>query len=129
MESIGSRLKQARKASRLTMQQVHESTGLSKGNISNFENNKFKPSADALVLLSELYDVSIDWILKGEAFPQESSEQSIYPPEDKEMYAMYSQLTMENKLEIKGMIRLLLSKQNAKNETISSGSIFKDNAS
>ena len=34
-------------------------------NLSIIENDKTKPSADALIVLSELYEVSADWILKG----------------------------------------------------------------
>jgi transcriptional regulator with XRE-family HTH domain len=65
-ETIGSRLKVARTIKDLNIPQVSEKTGISKGNLSVIENDKTKPSADALIVLSELYEVSADWILKGE---------------------------------------------------------------
>ncbi len=70
-ETIGTRLKLARNNKKLTIPQVSEKTGISKGNLSVIENDKTKPSADALTLLSELYGVSVDWILKGETKKQD----------------------------------------------------------
>jgi len=64
--SIGARLKAVRELKNLTIPQVWEKTGISKGNISIMENDKTKPSADALIKLSELYGVTTDWILFGE---------------------------------------------------------------
>lgn len=69
-ETIGSRLKLARTMKNLNIPQVYEKTGISKGNLSVIENDKTKPSADALIALSELYEVSVDWILKGEVEKQ-----------------------------------------------------------
>lgn len=65
-DTIGTRLKLARVSKNLTIPQVAEKTGISKGNLSTLENDKTKPSADALTLLSDVYGVSVDWILKGE---------------------------------------------------------------
>ncbi len=66
IDTIGTRLKLARNSRNLTIPQVSEKTGISKGNLSIIENDKTKPSADALTLLSDLYGVSVDWVLKGE---------------------------------------------------------------
>jgi transcriptional regulator with XRE-family HTH domain len=41
-------------------------SGISSGNISGFETGRYLPSAKALVLLSKIYNVTTDWILKGE---------------------------------------------------------------
>ncbi len=65
LQRVAQRLKTAREAARLTIAAVAENTDLSKGNISSWENAKFFPGAWALVQLSELYGVSIDWILTG----------------------------------------------------------------
>lgn len=63
---IAHRLKEARQAKGLKIRQVEELTGLKNGNISCWENGKYLPSALALASLSNIYDVSVDWILKGE---------------------------------------------------------------
>lgn len=66
LETIGQRLRALRITHNLTIPQVSEKTGLSKGNLSSIETDKNKPSANALILLAELYGVSADWILFGE---------------------------------------------------------------
>lgn len=63
---ISNRLKNARIAKGLKIRQVEELTGLKNGNISCWENGKYLPSALALASLSNVYGVSVDWILKGE---------------------------------------------------------------
>ena len=66
LSTIGARLRKAREAKNFTMDTIHELTGLHKSNLSGHEKNKSKPSANALIALSDLYGVSTDWILKGE---------------------------------------------------------------
>lgn len=66
MDSIGERIRWARKNKKLTMTEVSELTGLSTGNISELENNKFMPSSTALLSFKKVLDVSIDWLLTGE---------------------------------------------------------------
>ena len=63
--TIGSRLRQARNAKDLTIPEVSDKTGISRGNLSHLENDKGKPSSEALINLSGLYEISTDWILKG----------------------------------------------------------------
>lgn len=63
--SIGQRLKERRLELGITQKEVEKYTSLSSGNISCIENNQYKPSAEALIKLSEIYDCSTDWILKG----------------------------------------------------------------
>lgn len=70
--TAGKRLKEARLSNKLTMGDVEAATGITKGNISSFENDRYKPSAEPLVLLSKLYKVSIDWILTGAETTQPS---------------------------------------------------------
>lgn len=64
--TIGQRLKSIRVARNLKPKDVNEKTGISLGNLHSLEHDKIKPSADALIKLSELYGVTTDWILFGE---------------------------------------------------------------
>ena len=66
LETIGQRLRTLRTTHNLTIPEVNQKTGISKGNLSAIETDKNKPSANALIQLSELYGVSSDWILFGE---------------------------------------------------------------
>lgn len=62
--------------------------------ISNIENDKNNPSADIIIALSEYFNVSTDWILKGKEFvkieyPQAVNHLKIMPrtlEEDNEFY-------------------------------------------
>lgn len=67
MDSFGKRLEKARKDKGYTQEDL--ATKLEKKNnktISNWENDLSKPHADDLLILANLLDVSIDWLMKGE---------------------------------------------------------------
>ncbi len=64
-KEIGQRLRILRITNKLNAGEIHKLTGISTGNTSSMETGKTFPSAYALIKLSELYNVSTDWILKG----------------------------------------------------------------
>lgn len=65
MDSIGERVRAARKESGYTMKQLHDLTGLSTGNISDIENGRNTPSVAAVVALGGALRCSLDWLLMG----------------------------------------------------------------
>lgn len=73
MKTIGSRIKNLRLKHNLSIQQLAEIVGKSKGNISGYENDKFEPSAQTIIAIAEYFSVSTDWILKGEKFQNQNS--------------------------------------------------------
>ena len=77
MDTIGSRIRTARKAKGLTMKQLHDLTGLSTGNISDIENGHYTPSVAALVPLKQALGCSIDWLLSGDTEGTPISEHPI----------------------------------------------------
>lgn len=62
---IGSKLKEARTKTEFTQEQVAEEIGVSRQTISNWENGKSYPDIVSVIRLSDLYDVSLDYLLKG----------------------------------------------------------------
>lgn len=66
MDTVGKRLRAARQKYGYTMQQLHDLTGLSTGNISDIEHDRNTPSVSSLIPLSKALDLSLDWILTGE---------------------------------------------------------------
>ena len=62
---IGSKLKEARMRTDFTQEQVSEAIGVSRQTISNWENEKSYPDIVSVIKLSDLYDVSLDYLLKG----------------------------------------------------------------
>lgn len=66
MEASGKRLKALRKQAEKTQEQVAEAVGLEPGTISRIERGVKGMSIDSLLMFSEIYGVSTDYILKGD---------------------------------------------------------------
>ena len=64
---IGKKLKAARSRAGLTQEQVAEHLFVSRQTISNWENEKSYPDIVSVVRLSDLYSISLDELLKGDA--------------------------------------------------------------
>lgn len=63
---IGDKLKNARANVFLTQEDVAENIHVSRQTISNWENNRSYPDIISIILLSDLYQVSLDELLKGD---------------------------------------------------------------
>ena len=63
---IGSKIKAARLEKKLTQEQVAELLGVSRQTISNWENEKSYPDIISVIKMSDCYEVSLDYLLKGE---------------------------------------------------------------
>ena len=63
---IGSKIKAARIEKKLTQEQVAELLGVSRQTISNWENEKSYPDIISVIKMSEYYDISLGYLLKGE---------------------------------------------------------------
>ncbi len=66
MEASGKRLKALRKQVGKTQEQIAEAVGLEPGTISRIERGAKGMSIDSLLMFSEIYGVSTDYILKGD---------------------------------------------------------------
>ena len=66
MVASGKRLKALRKQTGKTQEQVAEAVGLEPGTISRIERGAKGMSIDSLLMFSEIYRVSTDYILKGD---------------------------------------------------------------
>ena len=64
---IGTKLSQARIGAKLTQEQVAAALGVSRQTISNWETGKTYPDIVSVIKLSDLYEVSLDHLLKGKA--------------------------------------------------------------
>lgn len=61
---IGNRLKAARQKANFTQGEAAEALGVSRQTVSNWENNKTYPELSAVVNMSDLYELSLDELLK-----------------------------------------------------------------
>lgn len=64
---IGQTLKQARQARALTQEEVAQRLGVSRQTVSNWENNHSYPDIASVIALSDLYSLTLDELLKGDA--------------------------------------------------------------
>ena len=62
---IGDKLKKARMDKNMTQEEVAEKIFVSRQSISNWENNKTYPDIGNVIALSDLYQISLDELLKG----------------------------------------------------------------
>ncbi|WP_052144908.1 helix-turn-helix domain-containing protein [Halalkalibacter okhensis] len=65
MEHIGERIKKTRHAAKLKQKEFAQTIRMSQGSLSDLEIGRNKPSIETLVGISELYNVTIDWLIKG----------------------------------------------------------------
>ncbi|WP_113671147.1 helix-turn-helix domain-containing protein [Vallitalea guaymasensis] len=65
MNTIGERIKYLRETKNLTQKQLSEFTNINRGNLSNYEKNRVLPASNTIISLSDFFNVSCDWILKG----------------------------------------------------------------
>lgn len=63
---VGERLKERRNELTMTQDFVAEKLGITRQTISNWENGRSYPDIDRIIRLSELYDLSLDELLKGD---------------------------------------------------------------
>lgn len=66
MKNLGSRLKTLRQKKQLTQAELADILSVTKSMISAYENNIRMPSYDILIHLSQLFDVSTDFLLCNE---------------------------------------------------------------
>lgn len=64
MMNIGEKLKQARLADNLTQEEVAGKVGVSRQTMSNWENGKSYPDIASLIILSDVYGMTLDSLLK-----------------------------------------------------------------
>lgn len=64
---IAERLKQARSKAGMTQDQVAEKIMVSRVTLSHWENGRSLPDIASLIALSELYDISLDELVKGDS--------------------------------------------------------------
>ena len=75
--NIGDKIKNAREENKLTQTQASESLMVSRQTISNWENVKSLPDILSVIRMSELYQISLDELLKGDKAMMDKIEKDI----------------------------------------------------
>lgn len=115
MDTIGKRIRYARKINKMSLTDVKNMTGLSTGNLSELENDKFAPSSNALIAFRQLFNVSIDWILTGAPPMTLSKNETVnessgvyLSEEEKRLIESYRELDKEKRRDIQGFIQVVM---------------------
>lgn len=99
---------------------LSEATGISPGNISDWKKGRSKPTAEALSLIADYFEVSIDYLL-GRHSPSETkkndSAEALPPdttltPYQKQLVEFAESLTEEEVKKVLSYIRFVLSERN-----------------
>ncbi|MEO8380071.1 MAG: helix-turn-helix transcriptional regulator [Acidobacteriota bacterium] len=64
--TVGQRIRQLREQRRMTLEQLATLTGMSKGFLSDVENDKRGLGADSLVRVAQAAGASVDYLMRGE---------------------------------------------------------------
>ena len=75
--NIGDKIKNAREENKLTQTQASESLMVTRQTISNWENGKSLPDILSVIRMSELYQISLDELLKGDKAMMDKIEKDI----------------------------------------------------
>lgn len=83
MEDMGARLSKLRRDKNLNQEELAENLGVSRQAVSKWERGESTPDISNLIALSELYDVSIDYLAKGQS-QEDTQEEPIEKPQNNE---------------------------------------------
>ena len=104
------RLKHLRQQYKLTQGDLANILGLKSTAISNYESKRNEPSFDKLILLSEYFDVSCDYLLGiSDTYLPIGGE--VLDKDIVDFFQLYQHLNKESSLEIKSYVKYLLYKQ------------------
>jgi len=102
MVNIGQRLRELRLKRNLSQEEVARHIGITRSAYSHYEINNRQPVYETLIKLADFFDVSIDYILFGNA--SEPSRRALDSPDTREMLQLFQNMSPEQR---KKSIRLL----------------------
>jgi transcriptional regulator with XRE-family HTH domain len=81
MATIGERIRNVRERRGMTLDQLVERSGVSKGFISDVENDKRSPNSEYLLKIANALGASVDFLLRGDEHEALVSEPIVIPAE------------------------------------------------
>ena len=114
MEDFAKRLRKAMELREMKQTDLIDKTGINKGALSCYLSGKYNPKQDNIFLLAKALDVSEVWLM-GADVPMERTntlENKLYEmAEDKQILDLLSQMTDEEKKEMRKHMEYLISKR------------------
>ena len=81
MATTGDRIREIRETRGLTQDQLADQAGISKGFLSDVENNRRNISSENLLKIGNVLGASIDYLLRGETRPDTKTKPVVIPAE------------------------------------------------
>lgn len=81
VETIGDRIKSIREKKGMTQERLAEACGISKGFLSDVENNKRNIGSQKLLSIANTLGASLEYLLRGATSKTEEVESVVIPPE------------------------------------------------
>lgn len=81
MPTVGDRIREIREEMQMNQEQLAERAGLSKGFLSDIENNKRNIGSENLLKIANVLGASVDYLLRGETAESGNTEPVVIPPE------------------------------------------------
>ena len=81
MPTVGDRIREIREDMQMNQDRLADSAGISKGFLSDVENNKRNISSENLLKIANVLGASVDYLLRGEVSEVTSTEPVVIPPE------------------------------------------------
>ncbi|MBR3992433.1 MAG: helix-turn-helix transcriptional regulator [Anaerotignum sp.] len=97
MIAFAQRLKELRKAKKVTQQELSEVLGYGSTAVANYESGRNEPSLQDLVRIADFFDISLDNLL-GRAYPTQ---------EKSDMYASFDRLDERKRRAVLEMMKLM----------------------
>lgn len=97
---IANRLLQYRKSNGLSQEELAEKIGVSRQAVSKWERAEASPDTDNLIILAEVYGVTLDELLKGEGEPKAKSEEKNDTPDENTTYVEDKRFSLKHGLHV-----------------------------
>lgn len=81
MATVGDRIREVRGDLSITQDQLAQRAGISKGFLSDVENNKRNISSENLLRIANVLGASVDYLLRGDVLESSTVEPIVIPPE------------------------------------------------
>lgn len=112
METLGERIIKLRKELKITQTDIAKVAGVNQSTIGRIENGKILPTADIIIIIADMLNVTCDYLLKGKnANSHISSKINSVIDNDTSLINLYHQLSQHDQKEIIGIINLKLENQ------------------
>src|SRR5438105_4976742 len=114
MATTGDRIREIREARKMTQDQLAEKAGISKGFLSDVENNNRNLSSENILKVANTLGASVDYLLRGSADTPPAPRQAVVVPPELSEAAEKLNLTYSQTIELLEAHRSVIARRSIK---------------